>query len=129
MSFVWVAIGGALGSCLRYALSLALGPLAAAEAFPWATFTANLVGSFALGLAFVLVEDRHWLGADLRLFFGTGLLGGFTTYSTFNLESLALLKDADWERAVLYMGGTVLLCLVAGALGLVLGRVLRPLAG
>lgn len=129
MNFVWVAVGGAFGSCLRYALSIALGPLSVSHGFPWATFAANLLGSFALGVAFVLAEDRTWLGTDVRLFLGTGLLGGFTTYSTFNLESLSLMRDADWGRAALYIGGTLLLCLAAGALGLILGRAVRPLAG
>ncbi len=125
VSFVWVAIGGAAGTCLRYWVSLLLGPITAAQGFPWATFTVNALGSLGLGLVFVLAEGRSWFGADLRLLLGTGLMGGFTTYSAFNLESIGLMQNAAWGRAALYMAGTVLVCLVAGALGLIVGRAIR----
>ena len=125
VSFVWVAIGGAAGSCLRYWVSLVLGPVTAAHAFPWATLTANILGSLGLGLAFVLAEDRSWLGTDLRLLLGTGVMGGFTTYSAFNLESIGLMQNDEWGRALLYMGGTVAACLLAGMVGLIIGRAIR----
>ncbi|MFW2390522.1 MAG: fluoride efflux transporter CrcB [Polyangiales bacterium] len=125
MSFVWVAIGGAAGSCLRYWVSLLLGPITIGQEFPWATFTVNVLGSLGLGLVFVLAEDRSLFGADLRLLLGTGVMGGFTTYSAFNLESIGLMQSGAWARAALYMGGTVLICLAAGALGLIVGRLLR----
>ena len=125
VGYVWVAIGGAAGSCLRYWVSLTLGPVAAAQGFPWATFTANVFGSLGLGLVFVLAEDRSWFGADLRLLLGTGVMGGFTTYSAFNLESIGLMQNEAWGRAALYMGATVVVCLIAGALGLIIGRAIR----
>lgn len=125
VSFLWVAIGGAAGSCLRYAVSLWVGSVGIGGGLPWATWAVNLLGSFGLGLVFVLGEDRALFGADLRLLLGTGLMGGFTTYSAFNLESIALMRDGAWGRAMLYMGGTVVLCLLAGALGLVLARAIR----
>lgn len=125
VSFVWVAIGGAAGSCLRYWVSLLLGPITIGHGFPWATFAVNALGSLGLGLVFVLAEDRSLFGADLRLLLGTGVMGGFTTYSAFNLESIGLMQNEAWGRAALYMGGTVLVCLVAGALGLVIGRAIR----
>ena len=125
VSFVWVAIGGAAGSCLRYWVSLLLGPLTVGQGFPWATLTANVLGSLGLGLIFVLGEGRTLFGADVRLFLGTGVMGGFTTYSAFNLESIGLMQNGAWGRAALYMGGTIVVCLVAGALGLMLGRAIR----
>lgn len=125
MSFVLVAIGGAAGSCLRYWVSLLLGPITIGHGFPWATFTVNALGSLGLGLVFVLAEDRSWFGADLRLFLGTGVMGGFTTYSAFNLESIGLVQNEAFGRAALYVAGTVLVCLVAGALGLIVGRAFR----
>ena len=125
VGFIWVAIGGAAGSCLRYWVSLLLGPITAAHGFPWATFTANALGSLGLGLVFVLAEDRSLFGADLRLLLGTGVMGGFTTYSAFNLEAIGLMQSGGWGRAVLYMGGTVVVCLIAGALGLIIGRAIR----
>jgi CrcB protein len=125
VGFVWVAIGGAAGSCLRYWLSLVLGPHSLAEGFPIATFTVNVLGSLGLGMIFILAEDRSWFGTDLRLLLGTGVMGGFTTYSTFNLESIGLMQSGAWGRAALYMGATAFVCLAAGAFGLILGRVLR----
>jgi CrcB protein len=106
-------------------VSLTLGPITVGQGFPWATFAANVLGSLGLGLIFVLAEDRSWFGADLRLFLGTGVMGGFTTYSAFNLESIGLMQNEAWGRAALYMGGTVVVCLVAGALGLIVGRAIR----
>lgn len=125
VSFIWVAIGGAAGSCLRYWVSLILGPISAAQGFPWATFAANAIGSLGLGLVFVLAEDRSLFGADLRLLLGTGVMGGFTTYSAFNLESIGLMQSGAWARAALYMGCTVLVCLVAGTAGVMIGRAIR----
>jgi CrcB protein len=125
VSFVWVAIGGAAGSCMRYWLSLLLGPVIVGHGFPWATLSANALGSLGLGLVFVLGEGRTWFGADLRLLLGTGVMGGFTTYSAFNLESLGLMQNGAWGRAFLYMAGMVVVCLVAGAAGVMLGRALR----
>jgi CrcB protein len=106
-------------------VSLLLGPITAAHGFPWATFTANALGSLGLGLVFVLAEDRSLFGADLRLLLGTGVMGGFTTYSAFNLETIGLMQSGGWGRAALYMGGTVVVCLIAGALGLIIGRAIR----
>lgn len=125
VGFIWVAIGGAAGSCLRYWVSLMLGPVTAAHGFPWATLAANILGSLGLGLTFVLAEDASLFGADLRLLLGTGVMGGFTTYSAFNLEAIGLMQSEAWGRAALYMGGTVMVCLAAGALGLILGRMIR----
>lgn len=125
VSLLWVAVGGAVGSCLRYGVSLWTAPIAVGHGFPWATLTVNVVGSLGLGLVFVLGEDRSWLGADLRLLLGTGVMGGFTTYSAFNLESIGLMQSGAWGRAVAYMTATVFVCLVAGALGLVVGRAIR----
>jgi len=125
VGFVWVAIGGAAGSCLRYWLSLLLGPVIIGHGFPWATLSANVLGSLCLGVVFVLGEGRTWFGADLRLLLGTGVMGGFTTYSAFNLESLGLMQNGAWARAFVYMSATVVVCLVAGAAGVMLGRALR----
>jgi CrcB protein len=125
VSFIWVAIGGAAGSVLRYWASQVLGASAVGQGFPWATFTVNVLGSLGLGLVFVLGEGRSLFGADVRLLLGTGVMGGFTTYSAFNLESLGLMQSGAYGRAALYMGGTVIVCLMAGALGLVLGRLIR----
>jgi len=105
-----------------------LGPIAFGQDFPWTTFTANVLGSLGLGLVFVLAEDRAWFGTDLRLFLGTGIMGGFTTYSAFNLESIGLMQTGAWGRAALYMGGTFAVCLAAGMLGVMIGRAIQSVA-
>jgi CrcB protein len=106
-------------------MSYVLGAASIGQGFPWATFAVNVLGSLGLGLVFVLGDGRSMFGADVRLLLGTGLMGGFTTYSAFNLESLGLLQSGAYGRAAVYMLGTAAVCLLAGALGLVLGRVLR----
>lgn len=122
---MWLAVGGAIGTCARYALTLAGNAVAGAAWWPWGTFFANSLGSFGLGVVFVWLEGRTLLGADLRFVLGTGVMGGFTTYSTFNLEAIRLADAGQWPRALAYMGGTVIVCLLACLVGLWLGKQLR----
>ena len=120
-SFLLVGLGGGVGAALRFGINLAL--LAVAGAWlPWGTLVANVVGSFALGWLMEWSQGAQVLGVDLRLVLGTGLLGGFTTYSSFNLETLRLLQEGAAGRAALYAGGTFLLCLAAGLAGIRLAR-------
>jgi CrcB protein len=89
MSWLWVAVGGALGSLARYGVARAWP--AAPGGFPVPTLTVNLIGSFAIGLLYVWISARGGPAADgARLFWMTGVLGGFTTYSAFALESTLL---------------------------------------
>lgn len=131
--FIFVALGGALGSVLRYALALALpAPSTTTSAtnfmaaMPWGTFLANVVGSFLLGLiASALGERRFVVGShavEWRTFLGTGVMGGFTTYSTFNLEALRYFERGDARWGSVYVAMTMGTCLVAGLVGLMLGR-------
>jgi len=133
MPFVFVALGGALGSVLRYALALALpSPPSSSSAatfmsaMPWGTFLANVVGSFLLGLiASALGERRFVVGSQpvaWRTFLGSGVMGGFTTYSTFNLEALRYFERGDARWGSVYIAMTMATCLVAGGIGLALGR-------
>ena len=124
---VWfaVAVAGAVGTCLRYALlqgAVAAGGVGAA---PLGTWLANALGSFGLGVVAMLADGHSIAGVDARLVLGVGLMGGFTTYSTFNLESLALIESGQLGRAAGYMAGTMVVCLVVGAAGLYVGRMLR----
>ncbi len=122
MSWFLVALGGAVGTAGRYGIAL-LGQRWAGEAwFPWGTFSANVLGSFLLGLVFVTAEGRTFASVDARLVLGTGVMGGFTTYSAFNLEALKLFSDTSAAKGAAYITATVLLCLAAGAAGLALGR-------
>ena len=111
MTVVYVALGGAAGAVLRYLCTLAV-------AWPWATFAVNVVGSFLMGLAFVWLASRPgWQPLAMA-----GLLGGFTTFSAFSLDALRLIEGGQLGTAMLYVGGTVALCLAAVFAGAVIAR-------
>ncbi len=117
-----IGLGGAVGTLLRYGLGEAAKARFSDAWFPLGTFGANALGSLALGFVFVFLEGREVFGVDARLVFGTGMMGGFTTYSTFNLETLKLIESGAVARAVIYLVATVATCLIFGAVGLALGR-------
>jgi CrcB protein len=104
-----VAIGGALGAVARWSLTEAFR--SDAGSFPWTTFAINVAGSFALALlpAFAVVRRRRELAVAL----GPGVLGGFTTLSTYSEQSRALLDAGETDVALAYLGGTLAACLVA----------------
>ncbi|MFG6590324.1 fluoride efflux transporter FluC [Sulfitobacter sp. 1A12157] len=110
-TLIMVALGGALGACLRYLVGLAVG-------FPLGTLAANVAGSLAIGLVWVTFADR----ALLLPFLMTGLLGGFTTFSAFSLDTLRLLEEGRSGIALSYVGASVILSLAACLLGLWLAR-------
>jgi CrcB protein len=116
--FLWICLGGAAGTGARYLLS---GWLlrAAGHGFPWGTLAVNVIGSFLLGVLLQLS-----LATDLRLALTVGGMGGFTTYSSFNYETLQYLLRDEWLTAFAYFAATLLVCLTAGALGLLCGRLL-----
>lgn len=116
-----VVAGGGIGSLLRYgitfALSQRLGP-----GFPWWTFAINVTGSFAIGIIGEVTQTRAFYGSPLlRLFLMTGVLGGYTTFSTFSYEALTLFDGAAY-LAIAYIGGSVIAGLTAAFLGVVLAR-------
>lgn len=96
-----VGAGGFVGSVLRYWVSGAVYTLAAAPRLPWGTLVVNVAGCFAIGLLGGLADSRGLLAASGRLFLLIGVLGGFTTFSTFGYETLALLRDQALARAFL----------------------------
>jgi CrcB protein len=106
-----VALGGAIGSVLRY---LTVSAVSA----PLGTFLVNVVGSFAMGVLFVALSSRTHLSPLLM----TGILGGFTTFSAFSLDALKLWQSGQTPTALAYVAGSVLLSLVAIALGAALAR-------
>jgi len=117
-----VGLGGGLGAILRYLLSLGLGRLPAAS-WPWPTFTANLAGGLAMGmLAGWLSLRGAGEGERLRLLLGVGVLGGFTTFSAFSLETLMMVERRAWGQAALYASLSVALSTLAVFLGLFLVR-------
>lgn len=119
-SLLWVFVGGGTGSVLRYLLSTGINRLTA-TAFPWGTFTINLVGCVLIGIAFSLSERWSW-SAEIRLLLTMGLCGGFTTFSTFSNESLQLLRAELYLPFFLYVLGSVGLGLGGVFLGATLCR-------
>ena len=117
MSFLWVFIGGGIGSVLRYAVGLCIG----AAAFPWATLAVNVGGSFAIGLFGGWSERFGWSEA-VRLALTVGLCGGFTTFSTFSKESLALVQSGRGCAFVAYVIGSIAIGLAAIVLGYFIAR-------
>ncbi|MEM9706137.1 MAG: CrcB family protein [Pseudomonadota bacterium] len=115
---MWLAVGagGAIGACARYAVTLALGPHDG-QTFPIATFSANVCGAFAMGLFAGFLASRGGDGGLLRGFLGVGLLGAFTTYSTFSLEAFALAEAGVLRLAGLYIFGTAVSTVLVFAAG------------
>jgi CrcB protein len=124
---VAVALGGALGTIARYELALA-EPVGSGQ-FPWATFTANLVGAFVLGIAVVALADGRPGNVLVRPFAAVGFCGGLTTFSTWMVESVLLTRDGDGGTALLYLAASLVAGLVAVVLGMSVTRkvVRRPL--
>ena len=121
---MWVFIGGGLGSVLRYLIGQASAS-AFGVAFPYGTMIVNLTGCFALGVVVQLAIAGSWHG-DARAAIAAGLLGGFTTYSSFNQETLTLFASGATGAAALNVAITLAGGLAAGALGLTAGRLISP---
>lgn len=108
-----VGLGGALGAIARWKLGGWLLHLTVQEKFPYATFAVNVIGCLLIGVLAGLAERHHMFGQSTRLFLFTGLLGGFTTFSAFGLETLFLLRRGDPWTAALYVAASVLVGLAA----------------
>ncbi|MDH3503571.1 MAG: fluoride efflux transporter CrcB [Nitrospirota bacterium] len=119
---LWVGVGGFLGSVGRFVVAGFFNRLSPALAFPIGTLAVNILGCFLIGLLHGLAESRNILGTDTRIFLFIGVLGGFTTYSTFGFESLALLKDGAMLKASANIIIHVFVGLAAVWLGDTLGR-------
>ncbi|AZI59259.1 fluoride efflux transporter CrcB [Nakamurella antarctica] len=115
-----VAAGGVIGAWLRYTVATA-APIAAGS-FDWTTFAINVLGSFALGALISYLTQRRFRHPLWRPFLGTGLLGGFTTFSTYAVEAQSLLRVGHAVTAVLYLAGTLACAVVAALLGIALMR-------
>lgn len=117
MGIFWVALGGALGSVARYWVSTWAAPVS--QAVPWGTIGINIAGSFVIGFigTLTLQDGRLPAPESVRLFVMVGVCGGFTTFSSFSLQTLDLLRAGAWGRALLNVAASVLLCLAAVAAG------------
>jgi len=116
-----VAVGGAIGATLRWSIGSWIAGRTGAG-FPWHTMFINVVGAFLLGVLMALSLEKGVMSGDWRLFLGTGVLGGFTTFSTLSYESIALVQDGLWAAGLANMFGSAILGLAAAVLGLVVGR-------
>ena len=117
MNALFVFIGGGTGSVLRYLVGLWIG----SAAFPWATFAVNAIGSLAIGLFGGWAARFGW-NETLRLALTVGLCGGFTTFSTFSKESLALLEGGSYGLFTIYAAGSISIGIAATALGFWLAK-------
>ena len=120
INYLAIAIGGAIGACLRFALSEWMLHLFG-RAFPFGTLLVNILGSFVIGLLYGLLITEQIAPNPWRIFVGIGVLGAFTTFSTFSMDTVLLLQQGDWLKAVVNVVLNVVLCLTLPWLGLKLG--------
>jgi len=133
IAYLWVAIGGALGSVGRFWLNGLISSTRFGETFPWGTLAINVTGSFLIGIIGALANPEGRMDSSSRAFatqfIMIGICGGYTTFSSFSFQTLNLLRDREW----LYAGGNVILsvvlCLVAVWLGWMLGSTVNSLKG
>ena len=123
MHWFAVAIGGALGSIARYALSTWIFD-ASSHKFPYATLAVNVLGSFVMGILFVIIVEKAALPTEMRSLLMIGFLGAFTTFSTFSLDALGLWQNGHIFMSLVYMLATVILCLIAISSAIWLTRLL-----
>ena len=117
----YIAVGSAIGRVSRYLIG-GLIQRAAGSGFPVGTLIVNLTGSFLLGLFLRYAVDTPTLTPEWRAFLTIGLCGGYTTFSTFSYEAVALLEDSQWSRAAAYVGLSLVLALAATVLGFAAAR-------
>lgn len=125
-TMIWIMLGGAIGTAGRYLVS---GMVArqVGETFPWNTLVVNVVGSFVIGFfaTFTGPDSRALVGPNARQFVMIGICGGFTTFSSFSLQTLNLVRDGEWLNAVLNAVISVLACLIGVWIGHVLAATLN----
>lgn len=120
LNVLLVALGGGLGAAGRFGVSLAIP--ARGDAWPWATFSINVAGSLLIGVLAGWLSTRGDTGEQWRLFLGVGVLGGFTTFSAYSLETMRMIERNDWLGASTYSIGSVLAGLAAVAIGMMIAK-------
>ncbi|MFQ3630210.1 fluoride efflux transporter CrcB [Roseiflexus sp.] len=118
-----IAVGAAIGANLRYSLSLWAAQRWGAS-FPYGTLLVNVIGSFVIGFVLVLATTRLSLSEPMRLLIVTGLLGGFTTFSSLSFEAYTLITNGSWQAAGIYLAGSFGLGMIGVFLGAGMARLL-----
>lgn len=121
MNWLLVACGGAIGASLRYGIGVFFR---ASMSFPWATWSINVVGCFLAGIFFAYTQKYPILNHEVRLFLMVGILGGFTTFSSFGLETFQLLRQGQFPIALLYVCSSVICGVICLAIGFYLFQAL-----
>jgi CrcB protein len=122
LKIILVLLGGAIGTGFRYGLSSLVYSRIESPTFPYANLIINVSGSFAIGALAELFNERVLVSPAIRAALLTGLLGGYTTFSSFSYETFSLIRDGEWFRATLNAVGSVLLGLIAVWLGVRLAQ-------
>lgn len=117
MNYLWIGLGSALGGIARYAITRWTLPIS--DALPWGTVFINVLGCFVIGFfgTYTLASGRHAVAENMRLFVMVGICGGFTTFSSFSLQTFDLLRSGAWGRALTNVLLSVVLCFFSVGLG------------
>lgn len=118
---IFIAAGGAIGSVLRFLVANGIHSFMSRD-FPYGTLTVNVAGSFIMGISYVLLIERLNITPEWRAFMMIGLLGAFTTFSTFSIETLVLIQNSELTKAMINVLLSVILCILGSWLGLLIGR-------
>jgi CrcB protein len=121
VDYVWIALGAAVGANARYIVGQLMARRFGSE-FPYGTLLVNISGSLLIGIIFTLLTDRLLADTHWRLLLVVGLLGGYTTFSSFSYEVIAMLEDGRWLPALTYISTSVLLSIAGCYAGVVLAR-------
>lgn len=116
MKFFLVFVGSGIGGVIRYGISMAFITNQSTK-FPWATFVANIIAAFLVGLFFSVASNKQWLDKNYLLLLTTGLCGGLSTFSTFSYETLKLWQGQHQAMALVYVVASILTCLLFTWLG------------
>jgi fluoride exporter len=126
MSYLWIAIGSAIGGIARHWCTM-VATVWFGATFPWGTLFINILGSFVIGLFFAITgpQGRFDVSLNAKLFVMTGICGGYTTFSAFSLQTLSLFQEGSWGRGGAYIVASVVLCLLAVWIGYALAAAIN----